>query len=209
MSNNFFDSASGQNLHDLFTSQINHHLHNIRRNCSSLSDELFIRSGIERVISQNKTGREFLQRCEEMFDIRIPRATFSDAMHSPRRLDIVSQVSLLIYKSLEQELVSDKIDFLQEFKEIEGYDIHSVDGHYIEHSSHTQKDSKNKLYASGNLYALNMRNGLMQHFAFVSDGSEKNHEMPIFREGMKKFNTAKKTIWIGDMAFVDYRFWGK
>ena len=143
-----------------------------------------------------------------MFDIRIPRTTFSDAMHSPRRLDVVSQISLLIYKSIEQELLSDEIDFLKEFKEINGYDVSSVDGHYIEHSSHTQRDLKGKLYASGNLYALNMRNGLMQHFSFVSDGSEKNHEMPIFREGMKKFNTAKKSIWICDRAFVDYRWWG-
>ena len=118
--------------------------------------------------------------------------------------------SLYVYTNrLEQELISDEIDFLKEFKELDGYDVHSVDGHYIEHSSHTQRDVKGKLYASGNLYALNMRNGLMQHFAFVSDGSEKNHEMPIFREGMKKFNKEKKTIWIGDMAFVDYRWWGK
>ena len=209
MSNNFFNFALGQNLHDIFTSQINQHLHNIKRKCSSLSDEGFIKAGIERVILENKNGRDFLQKSEEIFDIRIPRTTFSDAMHSDRRLDIVGQVSLRIYKSLEQELISDEIDFLKEFKELDGYDVHSVDGHYIEHSSHTQRDVKGKLYASGNLYALNMRNGLMQHFAFVSDGSEKNHEMPIFREGMKKFNKEKKTIWIGDMAFVDYRWWGK
>ena len=47
MSNNFFDSALGQNLHDIFTSQINQHLHNIKRKCSSLSDEGFIKAGIE------------------------------------------------------------------------------------------------------------------------------------------------------------------
>ena len=189
MNNNSFGFASEENLHDFFISRINQHLHNIKRNCSSLSDELFIKSGIERVISQNKNSREFLQRSQEVFDIRIPRTTFSDAMHSPRRLDVVSQISLLIYKSIEQELLSDEIDFLKEFKEINGYDVSSVDGHYIEHSSHTQRDLKGKLYASGNLYALNMRNGLMQHFSFVSDGSEKNHEMPIFREGMKKFGS--------------------
>ncbi len=209
MSDEFFDFASEQDLQDIFTSQIKQHLDNLKRNCTSLSDELFISSGISRIISQNKTGRDFLQKSEEIFDIQIPRSTFSDAMHSSRRRDLIRQVSCRNYKSLDQELISDKIDYLHEFKEIEGHDVFSVDGHYIEHSSHTQRDLKGKLYASGNLYALNMRNGLMQHFACVSDGSEKNHEMPIFRERIKSFNTKKKTIWISDRGFIDYRWWGK
>ena len=144
-----------------------------------------------------------------MFEIQIPRTTFSDAMHSSRRLDLVRQVSCHNYKSLEQELTFNETDYLNEFKELEGYDVQSADGHYIEHCSHTQRDAKGKLYASGNLYALNLRNGLIQHFAFVSDGSEKNREMPIFREGMKSFNRYKKTIWVNDRAFLDYRWWGQ
>ena len=47
----------------------------------------------------------------------------------------------------------------------------------------------------------------MQHFACVSDGSEKNHEMLIFREWIKRFNIVKKTIWINDRAFIDYQWW--
>lgn len=207
MSDNFFDFAYDQNLQDIFTSQINQHVENLKRNCSSLSDEQFINSGITRIISQNKTGREFLQRSEEEFDIQIPRSTFSDAMHSLRRLDLIRQVSSLSYESLNRQLHADNVDYLHEFKEIDGYDLFSVDGHFIEHSSHTQRNSKGKLYASGNLYALNMRSGLMQHFACVSDGSEKNHEMPIFRERIKNFNTEKKTIWINDRAYIDYRWW--
>jgi hypothetical protein len=209
MSDKFYDFASGQNLQDILASQINEHLDNLKRNCSSLSDELFINSGIRRVISQNKTGRDFLQKLKEVDDIQIPRSTFSDAMHSQRRLDLISQVSSLNYKSLDQELHSNKIDYLREFKEIEGYDVFSTDGHYIEHSSHTQRNSKGKIYASGNLYALNMRNGLIQHFACVSDGSEKHNEMPIFRERIRISSTKKKTIRINDMAFVDYRWWAK
>ena len=208
MSNIFFDCESEQNLQGIFTSQIKQHIEKLKRSCSSFSDEQFVSSGITRIISQNKSGGEFLQKSEETFNIQIPRATFSDAMHSSRRLGLIRQVSSLNYKSLDQELTSDKIDYLDEFKEIDGYEVHSADGHYIEHCSHTQRDSKGKLYASGNLYALNMRNGLMQHFAYVSNGSEKKHEMPIFRESMKSFNSEKKTIWICDRAFVDYRWWG-
>ena len=149
-----------------------------------------------------------MQKSEETFDIQIARSTFYDAMHSPRRLDLIRQASTLNYNLPDQELLCEKMDYLHEFKEIDGYDVFSVDVHYIEHSSHTQRDTKGKLYSSGNLYALNMRNGLMQHFAYVSDGSEKNHEMPIFREWIKRFNIVKKTIRINDRAFIDYRWWG-
>ena len=213
MSDNFFDVVFEKNLQDIFTLQIKIYLDNIKRNCSSLSDELFVNSGINRIFSQCKTGREFLQKSDEMFNIKISRSTFSDAMHSLRRLDLVRQVASLNYGALDQELISDEIDYLNEFEEIKGYDVFSVDGHYIEHSSHTGKNEKGKVYAPGNLYALNMRNGLMQHFACVSDGTVKNHEMPIFRNRMQienSFNnTKKKTIWINDRAFLDYRWWAK
>ena len=95
MSNIFFDSESEQNIQDTFTSQIKPHIENLKRNCLSHSDEQFVSSGITRIISQNKSGREFLQKSEETFNIQIPRATFSDAMHSSRRLDLFCQVSPL------------------------------------------------------------------------------------------------------------------
>ena len=51
----------------------------------------------------------------------------------------------------------------------------------------------------------------MEQFACVSDGTRKNHEMPIFRNRMKietsVNNTKKKIIWIDDRAYLDYRWW--
>ena len=119
MIDNFLAFAYSKNLQEIFTSQIKPHLDNLKRNCSSLSDKLFINSGITRIISQNKNGRDFLQTSEEIFDIQIPRYTFFGAMHSPRRLDLIRQASTLNYNSLDQELLSEKIDYLHEFQEIE------------------------------------------------------------------------------------------
>ena len=182
MIDNFFDFDPDLNLQDIFSAQLTPYINKLKRICPSLSDEDFINAGIRRIISENKTGRDFLQKYDEVFNTHIARTTFSDAMSSQRRLDLLRQISSLHYKSLDQQLSSYAIDYLSEFKDIEEYNVFSVDGHYIEHSSHTERDAKGKRYASGNLYALNMRNGLIQQFACVSDGSVKNHEMPIFRE---------------------------
>ena len=213
MSDKFFNFHTKLNLNELFSAYLTPHIEKLNRSCPSLPDEDFINAGIRRIVSECKTGRDFLQKSDEIFDIHIAKSTFSDAMSSARRLDFVSEVSSANYKSLEQELSNDRVDYLSEFKDFEGYDVFSVDGHYIAHSSHTQRDSKGKLYAAGNLYALNIRNGLMRQFACVSDGSDKNHEMPIFREMLEIENSIykvkNKTIWINDRAYIDHRWWMK
>lgn len=214
MADKIFDFESNLTIQEILTAQLRPHVEYLQRPCPSLPDDLFLNSGINWIISQNKTCREFLQYSEEVFDNKIPRSTFSDAMHSQRRLELVQEVTRQHYISLDLELSADKVDYLSEFKELEEYNVFSVDGHYIDHCSHTEKDGKGKHYAAGNLYALNMRNGLMHYFACVSDGSEKNHEMPIFRERMAIENSfyndvKKKTIWISDRAFIDHRWWIK
>ena len=211
MTKNSFNFESDLNLHDVFTAQLRPHIDELKRNCPSLSDDEFLDSGINWIITENKNFRAFLQYSEEVLENKIPRTTLSDALNSQRRLDLITGVSSRHYESLANELLRDEIDYLGEFKELEGYDVLSVDGHYIEHASHTERNSKGKLYAAGNLYALNMRNGLIQHFDCVSDGTVKNHEMPIFRKRVKIENAfrdlKKKTIWISDRAFTDYRWW--
>ena len=212
MSNNFFDIEADRNLQDILTAQLKPHVERFKRNCPSLSDKLFIESGINWIMSENNNCRDFLQHSEEVHNNKIARTTFSEAMHSPRRLDFVSNVSQQYYESLNKLLLADKVDYLKEFKELDEYGLFSIDGHYIEHCSHTERNEKGKVYAAGNLYALNMRSGLMQHFDFVSDGTGKNHEMPIFRKRVKienDFNNFKdqKTIFINDRAFMDFRWW--
>lgn len=202
-----FDFTSEKNLQELFASQIDLLATGKTRQCPSLSDELFINACFNRVISQNNSGREFIQKLEEVDEVKVPRTTLSDSMHSPRRLDLIKDVALLNYELLSKQLYDDDVDYLKEFKELNGYDVFSVDGHYIEHCSHAERNPKGKVYAAGNLYALNLRNGLIRHFACVTDGSSKNHEMPIFRNNIENFCFGKKTIWIVDMAFIDFNWW--
>lgn len=151
-----FDFSSQQSLQDLFASQIDIRSGGKGRNCPALTDELFINSCFNRIISQHTSGRDYIQKLEEVDGIVIPRSTLSEALHSQRRLDLIANVSGLNYKLLSKQLADENLDYLKEFKELDGYDVFSVDGHYIEHSSHTERNKKGKLYAAGNLYALNL-----------------------------------------------------
>lgn len=59
------------------------------------------------------------------------------------------------------------------------------------------------------LLPLNLRNGLTSHFACVSDGTIKKHEMPIFRKNIENFNCKRNTIFVDDKAYIDYGWWEK
>ncbi len=145
MTDKFFDSKAPLNLQDVFSVQLKPNIDNLKRICPSLSDEDFINAGINRIISENKTGRDFIQKIDKIFNTPIARTTFSDVMHSSRKLELLNQISNLYYKSTNHELSNDGIDYSSEFKEIDAYEIYSVDGHYIEQSSHTERDVKGKL----------------------------------------------------------------
>ena len=204
-----FDFTSQASLQALFASQIDIQSGGKSRICPSVPDKLFINTCFNRVISQHSSGREYIQKLDEIDEIYIPSSTFYDTLHSQRRLDLITNVSLLNYELLSKQLIDENIDYLNEFKELEGYEIFSIDGHYIEHSSHTERNDKGKVYAAGNLFALNLRNGLIRHFACVSDGTSKKHEMPVFRKNIENFICGKKTIFVADRAFLDYSFWEK
>jgi len=180
--------------------------HNIRK-CDRLPDTVLIPACLKRVISQNQSGREFLQTLDEVDNQKVPRSTFFDALQSPRRLLSVRETSDQYYRLLSEQLTCSGIDYLADFPEIQDYDVLSADGHFIEHSIHLKKESGKKVYAAGNVFIQNIRNGLVQLLAHVTDGSAKEHELPHFRKAIRRINTIRKTIWIADRAYTDNRWW--
>ena len=178
------------------------------RSCESLTDSDFIMSCLKRVIRQNESGRDFLQFLHEVDDKDIPRSTFFDALKSQRRLAALKDIEDSYHDELSYRLTEIGIDFLDAFPVLTDYEIFSGDGHFVAHPTHTKRSGKKrKVYAAGNVYVLNMRNGLIRHFAASSDGSTKGHELPNFKNEIVKRNSLKKTIWILDRAYIDHRFW--
>ncbi|WP_221895385.1 hypothetical protein [Bathymodiolus japonicus methanotrophic gill symbiont] len=48
-----------------------------------------------------------------------------------------------------ETLLSQGIDYLKAFPELDEYTIEAADGHFIDHACHTEKNSKGKVYAAG------------------------------------------------------------
>lgn len=190
------------------------HLEKIRsrhfRSCRSLTDFDFIMTCLKRVITLNESGRDFLQFLQEVDDKNIPRSTFFEALKSPRRLAVLKDIESSYHFQLSRSLSDIGIDALDAFPELNDYEIFSGDGHFIGHPTHTKSSAKSgKVYPAGNVYILNMRNGLIQHFATVTDGSEKGHELPHFKNEIKNKNSGSKTIWVLDRAYIAHRYWEK
>jgi hypothetical protein len=200
---------NNETTQSLLSSQLADNLGRSSRACSGLSDELFAQTLTARVIERTPSGRDFLQRLEECHERTIARSTFFDALQSKRRLEVIQETAQAHCSMLNRLLDNAGVDFLEDFPELAEYDVKAADGHYIEHACHTKKNSKGRLYAPGVIYVLDIRNGLIEPLSCVSDGSCKRHEMPIFRKALDRIEQkGRKTLWIGDPAFIDHPWWG-
>lgn len=203
------NKLENQSLQELLSSQIEQCTRHHTRTCHGLPDITFIFACLKRVISQNQSGRDFLQFLHDVEDQNVPRSTFFEALKSQRRLHAVSEMSHLYHKLLSNHLTAKGIDHLAEFPELANYEVFSADGHFIEHPSHLNNRCKQKVYAAGNIYIQNIRNGLLQLLSPVTDGSAKEHELPHFKHAIEKTEATNKIIWVVDRGYMDYQWWEK
>jgi hypothetical protein len=177
-----------------------------------LSDVEFLRLGFLRTLGQSRSGRDFLQQQQEIFDIDVPRASFFDTLHSKRRRQFLQEVSWRLYVRGRQSLAP---DLLSAFPELKGRVVWAGDGHKIEHACHALRDSKGRQVAPNTLYLLCLHSGLMLHLAAVQGDGQYRHEMPVFRQALpevlrQEFSGRKKSrapLLIVDPAFIDHTFW--
>jgi len=105
------------------------------------------------------------------------------------------------------------IDYLSEYSELDGYTVEAADGHFVDHAEHTPKNEKGKVSAAGFIYAMDLRTGLFRALCCVTNGTIRNHELPVFRDHIEAENSngerAGKWITIYDKAITDFLFWEK
>ena len=63
------------------------------RPCPELPDQAFVQIGVQRVLDQGASGRDFLQRLRELFSMTLGRSNFFAACNSARRLELVREVN--------------------------------------------------------------------------------------------------------------------
>ena len=181
------------------------------RSCPELNDIDFIRLGLLRCISVVDSGRHFLQTNEEIYGQLLPHSTYFKSLKSHRRASMLEAFEQQSYQLQCETLLSQGIDYLKSFPELDEYTVEAADGHFIDHASHTEKNSKGKVYAAGGIYALNLRNGLLRFLCLVTNGTQKHQEIPILREHIEKQNKgnnrSQKHLYVYDKAVTDYAWW--
>lgn len=180
-----------------------------KRHCPEFSDTEFIEFGVHRCMSSVDSGRHFIQNAKEVFDDECAHSTYFNSLRSIRRMEMLKDVSSASYLLLCKEAKEMGIDYLKEFPELNEYEVEAADGHFISHASHTPKNHEGRVFSAGFVYAMNMRNGFINPICKVTNGTEKSHEIPFFKEWVEKEVNLKKKIYIYDRAAVHYEWWDK
>ena len=182
------------------------------RDCPGIPDPDFLRLGFLRTLSQARSGRDFLQQQQEIWDTVIQRSSFFDSLHSERRLHFLNETCWELYARGRQRQPT---DLLACFPELLGRRVWAVDGHKIEHACHALRDGKGRQVAPNTLYLLCLHSGLLFNLAAVQGDGRYHHEMPVLRNALPEFlrrefsrgKGRRSPLCILDPAFIDNNFW--
>lgn len=179
-----------------------------RRDTPELSDEQFLRSGIERILGHCDSGRDFLQICQDR-GATLARATWFDALHSRRRADMVAEVAARSYEVFDRFL--QPRDWLAAFPELAGRAVWAVDGHHLAHACHAARDPKHEHVSVGLLYGLCLHSGLQRALVPFQGDGVRRHEFPVFKQHLPRWlhqdRGEKVPIVVGDPAYIDVLHW--
>lgn len=183
------------------------------RQCPEFSDIEFMSTGVLRCITPVDSGRHFIQNMQEQYKSSFPHSTYFTALHSIRRKEMLKAVASESYRIVCSLADESEINYLNQFQELDTYDIEAADGHFITHACHTPKNAKEKVFAAGFIYAMNLRNGFLNPICKVTNGTKRSHEIPCFRNWVENEYAKKpqgcKKLYIYDRAAVDYPWWDK
>ena len=181
------------------------------RSCSEMSDVNFIKYGILRCIGRVNSGRDFLQTASDIHDEAIPLSTYFNSLKSSRRMQMLESIEEGSYTLHCEMLASHDVNYLEKFPELDSYAVMAADGHFIDHACHTKKDSNGKVFAAGFIYAMNLRNGLLRPLCCITNGTRRNHEIPVLRNHIEaeneKSKKSVKCLYVYDKAVTDFRWW--
>lgn len=181
---------------------------NMRPGCEGLSDERYLRLGLQRVLDGDESGRAFLQVLGDD-GTPLARATWFDALQSARRLAMVQELATLSYAKFEERLQGR--DWLGEFPELAERAVWAVDGHQIEHACHAAPDGKGRQVPLGLTYGLCLHSGLMRPLARFQGDGRRRHEWPVFKEVWRTWLSGERRprlpIVVADPAYIDNLFW--
>ena len=185
------------------------------RSCSDYTDSDFLKSGIERVLQNVTSGRDWVQRLRLKFNLNLSVSNFFNSLRSSRRKQLVEEISLDVRSQTDQIICNKNSDPLSAHPELRGFAVYASDGHSHKPSAH-ETAIADKKRAVTHIYTCNLRSHSLAHTALtnVSMTKKKEHEIATLKQiGGKalRMGEAKgtKVIQVYDPAIIDYQQWFK
>jgi Transposase DDE domain len=178
------------------------------RNCPAESDWDWLTKGVDRVLSNVRSGRDFLQTFQMFWRREIQVGPYFETLASARRLGMVAECSGLRRRRVDACRQSP----LATFESLASFDLHAGDGHYLAHATPDPMIGETR-WPTGHFFALNLKSQSL--FPLVlADLAERKKEDDLralkrqsvarLRQGAGK---GRKVMWVWDKAGVDLPFW--
>ncbi len=186
---------------------------NHKRKCNTLADQEWIETGLLRTLSQEPSGRAFLQKLFDSGRSALKRSHFFESLKSKRRLKLCREVSLSLYE--KTRITNRQTDPLERLAELDGYDIYAGDGHYHAAAVHDKKKSGKK-YPTQHFYAVDLRTNSLRHLTLADTSGNRKREhdtralkrldIEALRQSAPK---GRKVVYVWDRGGIDFMQWFK
>ena len=102
------------------------------RHCPVESDWDWLTKGVDRVLANVRSGRDFLQTFQRFWTRELQVGPCFETLASERRLGMVAECSGLLRRRVDALRPSP----LAQFESLASFDLYAGDGHYLEHATH-------------------------------------------------------------------------
>ena len=183
------------------------------RVCPSLPNQKWLETGVLRVLSDEPSGRSFLQKRFDAGLSLITRSHFFESLKSLRRWKLCQEISTALLDYRKRYYF--RSDPFKSFRLLEDFDIYAGDGHYHRAAAYDQR-KQGKKYPVQHFYAINLRSKSLSHLTLADSSGQRKKEHNIralkrlsieaLRQNAKK---GEKVVYVWDKAGTDFMQWFK
>jgi hypothetical protein len=178
------------------------------RQCPAESDWDWLTKGVDRVLSNVRSGRDFIQSFQMFWSRELQVGPYFETLASARRLGMVADCSALLRRRVDTLRGSP----LAQFESLATFDLYAGDGHYLEHATQDLMQGDTR-WPTGHFFALNLKSQSLFPLALADlAGRKKEHDLrALKRQSVTRLRQGagkgRKVLWVWDKAGVDFPFW--
>lgn len=180
------------------------------RQCPAESDWDWLLKGVERVLHNCRSGRDFLQSHQPFWDNPLTVSAYFNKLSSSRRLKMIQNCAQILCRLVDDSRPSP----LAIYKELADFDLFAGDGHYLAAPTHEdQRDGT--AWATGFFFALNLHT---QTLALLALADQAKRKVEQDQHMLKRLSSTdlrmgaprgRKVLWVWDKACTDLELWDR